>query len=98
MKCWSCKTLPKRGQKKNVGFVRSSSKDSDLLGHRQSYPKIMNATPASKPLIRAQSGVSVMSSLFLETPSLIRFAAVKGTKGASMVQLAFRVVPRPSNG
>lgn len=47
--------------------------------------------------MRAQSGVNVMSSLFLETPSLIRFAAVRGTKGASVVQLAFRVVPRPSH-
>lgn len=47
----------------------------------------MKATPASRPLIRAQSGVSVMSPAFLATPSLIRFAAVRGTKCASVVQL-----------
>lgn len=35
----------------------------------------------------AQSGVSVMLSLFLATPSLIKLAAVRGTKCASVVQL-----------
>lgn len=52
-----------------------------------SHPNIMKATPASRPLMRAQSGVSVMSSAFLATPSLIRFAAVRGTNCASVVQL-----------
>lgn len=51
------------------------------------HPKIMKATPARRPPIRAQSGESVMLSLFFATPSLMRLAAVKGTKCASVVQL-----------
>lgn len=47
----------------------------------------MKATPASKPPMRAQSGVSAISSLFFATPSMIRFAAVRGTKCESVVQL-----------
>lgn len=47
----------------------------------------MKATPARRPPISAQSGVRVMSSLFLATPSLMRLAAVRGTKYASVVQL-----------
>lgn len=46
----------------------------------------------------AQSGVSVMSSLFLATPSLIRLAAVNGTKCASVVQLQIKRIAKRGEG
>lgn len=46
--------------------------------------------PASSPLMSAQSGERVMSSLFFATPRRIRLAAVKGTKCASVVQLRYQ--------
>ena len=58
-----------------------------LLARANSHPNIMKATPASRPQMSAQSGVSVILSLFLATPSLIKLAAVRGTKCASVVQL-----------